>query len=301
VDGVAISLVLGSALWVQAQPPPKETAEAQVVDVEPEIPVPRMENDKLRWVGSFDKARAEAALRNVPILVVLGEDKNTGLSSMLGKVFFQQSFANAARDSIVPLIAMKGLDHDGDEQLVGGEPVKICKFFSVPCKEHDESFERLWSGMVFRSYWGPIMIFLRPDGSEILRIEGSEHGQERILEEIGYAVKQVGEGLGESAYCKQIDRVVRARKLLSSGQVQKALKELSRLESAGTEGFLEFERREREKIDAEGQAALAAILENAAAEHRNRTLNELRTLIRAYAGLPVEKQAQAALDQRDQD
>ena len=292
----AIAILLW-ALVSQAQKPPPKTADATPVVAEPDIPVPRTENDKLRWVGSLAKAKAEARLRNVPILVLLAEDQNPGLSGMLGKVFFQQSFANAVRDSIVPMIAMKGLDHDGAEELIDGEMVKICKFFSLPCKEHDESFELLWSGKVHRSYWGPIMLFLRPDGSEILRIEGNQHGQERILEEVRYAAEEVGPGLSEKTYRTQIDRVAMAREFRERGQVQKALRELLKLKSAGTEGFIEFERRELERIDEEGRTALSATLELARSGKRTKAIAELRELIRTYAGLPTQEQADAALRQ----
>ena len=289
----AITAVFLASL-LQAQEPPSQTESEVLEQVEPDLPV--KETEKLRWIGSYQKALAEAKLRNVPVFVLLAEDSNPGLSSMLGKVFFLESFRNEAEDSIVPLIAMKGVDPAGEMSEVDGKEIKICEYFDVPCEEHDESFKQLWKGKVFRSYWGPIMILLRPDGSEILRIEGNKHDQARVLREIGFAVEDVGKGLGEREYRRQMDRLVRARQLRDKGQIQKALKEIARLRGAGTAGFDALATREEERIDAVGQLELKLALEAAAAAGSGRTTGKLREISRTYAGLPTAKAAQEALD-----
>ncbi|MFH0944893.1 MAG: hypothetical protein V2A76_06815 [Planctomycetota bacterium] len=289
----AITTIFLAAL-MQAQDPPSQPEPQVIEEVEPDLPV--KDTDKLRWIGSYPKALAEAKLRNVPVMVLLAEDSNTGLSQMLGKVFFQDGFANEAQDSIVPLIAMKGVDHAGEKRQMDGREVQICEYFDVPCEEHDQSFNQLWNGRVHRSYWGPIMILLRPDGSEILRIEGSEHEQARVLEEIGIAVEEVGKGLGDREYRKRMDRLVRARQLLDKGQVQKALKEVAVLRGALTAGFDALATREEERIDALGQAELKEAMALAGGEKSVRLTSTLREISRNYAGLPAAKGAQAALD-----
>ncbi|MBI4882395.1 MAG: hypothetical protein HY812_22440 [Planctomycetes bacterium] len=265
---------------------------------EPDVPVPVPEGNKMRWVGSYEKALVEAKLRNVPILVVLGEDTNTALDFMLGTVFLQASFGEKVVDRLVPLIAMEGDVHPSDDKEIDGQTYKICKIFSVPCAEHIASYKELQKSMIFRSYWGPLFLILRPDGNEILRLEGKDHKTDRFLEEIDLAVAEVGRGMDDRTYRRYIGCFDRSRRLRAEGSVQKGLAELDKVLEGGASGpaFAEFVAKEKEEIEKKGQEELSAALQLAAAGDAVKALASLRNIAREYAGLPVQAHAQAEIE-----
>ncbi len=265
---------------------------------EPDVPVPVPEGNKMRWVGSYQKALAEAKLRNVPILVVLGEDTNGSLDFMLGTIFLQASFGEKVVDRLVPLIAMDGHVHPSEKEEIDGQTYDICKIFALPCGEHIASYKELQKTLIFRSYWGPLFLMLRPDGTELLRLEGKDHKTDRFLEEIDLAVVEVGRGMDDRTYRRHIGCFDRSRRLRAQGSVQKALAELDKVLEGGTAGpaFAEFVAKEKAEIEKKGQEELSAAQQVAAAGDAAKALASLRTIAREYVGLPVQAAAQAEVD-----
>ncbi len=245
----------------------------------------------VRWAGSWQAATAEAAERNVPILVVFVRQDEAGLaiekSVLTGREF------TAASQKWVTIYC-----NEDDNQ-----PTK---------KEGDKEFSALTPGITVDAHvaaWrelsakffkkddadAPAFVWCLPSGEEFGRHEGPMASRE-VTARMAEATKKAGPGLDAKDYVDALEHLKAGSVAADARKFAEAVKEfgavLKMSKLPGSKGIVSRAQGEIDKMDAAGRAAMGPADEVIVAEDYARAKQILKDVMETYKGLPSAKEAE---------
>ncbi len=250
----------------------------------------------VRWAGSWQAATAEAAERNVPILVVFVRQDEAGLaiekSVLTGREFVAASkkwvtvYCN--RDETQPT------KKEGDKEFSALTP-------GITVAEHIAAWKAL-SGQFFKTDDAPAPAFVwcLPSGEEVGRNEGPMTSRE-VTARMAEATKKAGPGLDAGDYVEALDHLKAGGAAADERKVQDAVKEFAAVvkmqKLPGSKGVVSRAQAELDKLDAAGRAAMEPANEVIVAEDYPRAKTILKDVMDTYRGLPAAKDAGKKYDE----
>lgn len=155
----------------------------------------------VRIAATWDEGLAEAARRNVPILVIIQKEG----AAPFARLMAQPAFAATLNDRCIVIVMHRPGGHEPAKRMDPKEKVEVeyCPVYpSIQCKSHDDAYN-IYAGRY--DYKEPPAAFIcRPDGAAIL--SGVEKmGAPVIQEKLNDAQTQLGEGVFQT----EIDRLER--------------------------------------------------------------------------------------------
>lgn len=246
--------------------------------------------DGVRWAPSWRVAAAEAADRNVPILVVFVRQDEAG-QAIEKSVLTGMEFTAASKKWVTVYC------NEDD-----GQPVK---------KEGDKEYSKLTPGITVEEHaaaWrelsakffkaddapAPAFVWCLPSGEESGRREGAMTSRE-LTAKMAETSKKAGPGLELPAYLDALEHLRAGAEADSGGKLGEAVKEYSavlRLEkNPAGKAMVKKAREELDKLDQRGRAAMEPARESIAAEDYPRAKKLLKEIVDTYRGLPCSKDA----------
>lgn len=157
--------------------------------------------DETRIAASWDEGLAEAARRNVPVVVILQKDGAQPFVNHLQ----QPAFAQFLNDRAVVLVGHRPGGHEPAKRVDRREKreVEYCPLYlTIECRVHDEIYNTYAGRFDYQDL--PAVFICRPDG------RASQSGVERmappaIMEKINEAQAALGEGI----FFSEVDRLER--------------------------------------------------------------------------------------------
>ncbi len=184
---------------------------------------------KLVFADKYDAAFAEAAARNVPVLIVDFDGWTTDLKQGQPIAFYEDKEFCAAAEGAVLILASQE-DHGSKKEEIDGETRDVCaKHGGTTCDAHRDMLPKLFTdfgrdGQIV----SPLFIVATPERKELIRHEQEQRPAEMVLA-LKEAVKKLGPGMPRGDYVKVERGLKELRRLTELGEFASAVAALDQL------------------------------------------------------------------------
>ncbi len=254
------------------------------------------------WRAKYDAAFAEAAARNVPVLIVDFDGWTEDRGQTQPEAFFADKAFQAELEFAVVMLASQH-DHGSTRRTIDGEEREVCSAWGgISCDAHRDLLPKLFADFgKDGELVSPLFIVASPERKEMARMEHEKRPSDLVFA-LKDAAKRLGAGMSATHHRQLVEGLTRLRRLIELHEYAAATTLLETLKRVpGNFAPNVAVKAVEGTLDAAGQAQVKRAEELWSAGRLLEALQQLDDVKAAFGKLPSAAAASTALAAHEKD